>query len=140
LGAAEGAFQVHHPILSIEWPQPSGEDFGLCQELQVSVEAELAIQKSLFESSDELATKNFLQHIFGQEVVVPRMNPAGVIGGEAPGRDDAMDMGTAPRCFGSRATWSSVSALERNRRPYMTFLFRRTNGAKRLGSVKTAWR
>jgi len=29
VGAAEGAFQVDHPVFSVEWPQPSSEDFGL---------------------------------------------------------------------------------------------------------------
>jgi hypothetical protein len=48
-GAPEGTFQVHHPILSMEWPQPSGEDLGLRQKLQVSMEVQLAILKSLFE-------------------------------------------------------------------------------------------
>ena len=60
LGATEGAFQVDHPILSIEWPQPGGEGLGLSKKLQVSIEAELAILKSLLESVDELAAKNFL--------------------------------------------------------------------------------
>jgi len=42
-GAIEGTFKVHHPILSMEWPKPSGKDLGLRQKLQVSVEVELAI-------------------------------------------------------------------------------------------------
>src|SRR5499425_1833541 len=91
-GATEGTFQIDHPILSIEWPQPSGEDFGLRQKLQVSVEVQLAILKGLFESIDELAAKDFLQHFLGKEVVVPGANPAGVIKREATGRNDTMDM------------------------------------------------
>jgi hypothetical protein len=69
-GAPEGTFQVDHPILSMEGPQPSGEDLGLRQELQVTLEDELAILESLFESVDELAAKNFLQHFLGKKVVV----------------------------------------------------------------------
>ena len=38
--ATEGAFQIDHPILSMKGSQPSGEDLGLCQKLQVSVEVE----------------------------------------------------------------------------------------------------
>ena len=90
--ATEGTFQIDHPILSIEWPQPSGEGLGLRQKLQVSVEVELAILKGLLESVDELAAKNFLQHFLGKEVVVPGTNPAGVIEREATGRNDTMDM------------------------------------------------
>jgi hypothetical protein len=43
----------------MERPQPSGEDLGLCQKLQVSMEVQLAILKSLFERVDELAAKEF---------------------------------------------------------------------------------
>src|SRR5262245_16113419 len=88
----EGTFQIDHPILAIEWPEPSGEDFGVGQKLQVSVEVELAIVKGLLESVEELAAKDFLQHFLGKEVVVPGTNPAGVIGREATGRNDTMDM------------------------------------------------
>ena len=69
-GTTEGTFQVHHPILSMEWPQPSGEDLGLRKKLQVSLEAELAILKRLFECVDELAAKDFTQHLLGKKVVV----------------------------------------------------------------------
>ena len=78
-GATEGTFQVDHPVLSIEWPQPGGKDLGLSEEFQISLEAELAILKSLLESVDELAAKNFLQHFLGKEVVVAGTNPTGAI-------------------------------------------------------------
>src|SRR5258707_2172861 len=91
-GATEGTFQVHHPILSIKGPQPSGEGLRLRQKLQVSVEVELAILKRLFECVDELAAKNFLQHVLGQEVIVSGTNPAGVIGRETAGRNDTVHM------------------------------------------------
>src|SRR5260370_17145296 len=92
LGATEGTFQVHHPILSIKGPQRSGEGLRLRQKLQVSVEVELAILKRLFERVDELAAKNFLQHFLGQEVIVSGTNPAGVIGRETAGRNDTVHM------------------------------------------------
>src|SRR5215472_10125079 len=68
---AEGTFQVNHPVLSVEWSQPSGEGLGLCEKLQIAVEVELAILKSLFERIDELAAKNFTQHFLGKKVVIP---------------------------------------------------------------------
>ncbi len=70
LGATEGTFQVHHPVLSVEWPQPGGEDLGLRKKLQVSLEVELAIVESLLKSVDELAAKNFTQHLLGKKVVI----------------------------------------------------------------------
>ena len=38
----EGTFQIDHPILSMQWPKPSGEDPGLRQKFQVSMEVQLA--------------------------------------------------------------------------------------------------
>ena len=69
-GATEGTFQVDHPVLSKQWPQPGGKDLGLSEEFQISLEAELAILKSLLERIDEFAAKDFPQHPFGKKVVV----------------------------------------------------------------------
>jgi len=69
-GATEGTFQVDHPVLSKQRPQPSGKDLGLSEEFQISLEAQLAILKSLLERIDELAAKDFTQHAFGKKVVV----------------------------------------------------------------------
>jgi len=69
-GTTKGTFQVHHPVLPVQWPQPGSEDLGLRKELQVSVEVELAILESLLKSVDELAAKNFTQHFLGKKVVI----------------------------------------------------------------------
>jgi hypothetical protein len=92
LGAAEGTFQLHHPVVSIEGPEPSGENLGLCEKLEVSVEVELAVVKGLLESIDEFATKEFSEHFLGQKVVVSGTHPAGVIGRETAGGHYTMDM------------------------------------------------
>ena len=92
LGTTEGGFQVDHPVLAIEWPQPGGKGLGLRQKFQVSVEMQLAISESFFESVDELAAKNCLQHFLRKKVVVSGANPAGVIRGKAASRHDTMDM------------------------------------------------
>ena len=70
LGATEGAFQVDHPVLSKQRPQPGGKDLGLSEELQISGEAELAILEGLLKRIDELAAKDFPQDSFGKKVVV----------------------------------------------------------------------
>ena len=69
-GASEGTFQIDHPVLPVEWPQPGGKDLGLSEEFQISLEAELAILKSLLERIDKLAAKDFPQHFLGKKVVV----------------------------------------------------------------------
>ena len=92
-GATEGTFQIDYPVLSKQRPRPGGKDLGLSEEFQISLEAKLTVLKSLFEGIDELAAKDFTQHPFGKKVVVSRTNPAAVIGREAAGRNDTMDMG-----------------------------------------------
>ena len=69
-GATEGTFQVHHPGLSKQRPQPGGKDLGLSEEFQISLEAELAVLEGLLERIDELAANDFTQHPFGKKVVV----------------------------------------------------------------------
>ena len=69
-GTTKGTFQVHHPVLSIQWPQPGGKDLGLSEEFQISLEAKLAILKSLLERIDKFAAKDFPQHSLGKKVVV----------------------------------------------------------------------
>jgi hypothetical protein len=56
------------------------------------MEVQLAILKSLFESVDELAAKEFTQHLLGKKVVVAGTNPTGAIRREAAGRNDTMHM------------------------------------------------
>ena len=58
LGTTEGRFQVHHPGLSKQGPQPSREDLGFGEELEVFGKAELALLEGLAESRDKLATKD----------------------------------------------------------------------------------
>ena len=67
LGASEGTFQVDHPVLSKQRPQPGGEGLRLSEELQVSVEVELAILKGLFERVDELAAKDSRSTFLGRK-------------------------------------------------------------------------
>jgi hypothetical protein len=61
-----------------------------------SGEAELTIPEGLPEGRDELATEDLTQYRFGQEVVVRRVDPAGVIERETSGGHDTMDVGMKP--------------------------------------------
>ena len=69
-GTTKGTFQIDHPVLPEQWPQPGSEDLGLRKKLQVSLEVELAILESLLKSVDELAAKNFTQHSLRKKVVI----------------------------------------------------------------------
>ena len=61
--ATEGWFRVHHPVLSEQRPEPSGEGLGLGETGQISMEAELAFLKGLPESSNKLAAENATEHL-----------------------------------------------------------------------------
>jgi hypothetical protein len=54
------------------------------------MEVELTILKSLLESADELAAKDFAQDFLGKEVVFSCLDPTAVIGREAAGGHDTM--------------------------------------------------
>ncbi len=69
-GATERTFQVDHPVLSKQRPQPGGKDLGLREEFQISSEAKLTVLKNLLERIDKLAAKDFPQHFLGKKVVV----------------------------------------------------------------------
>ena len=69
-GATEGRLQVHHPVFSKHCSQPGGEGLGICKQLQMGMKVELTTLKSLLESVDELAAKDFTQHFLGKKVVV----------------------------------------------------------------------
>jgi hypothetical protein len=64
----------------------------LGEEFQLVGEAQLAVSESLPHSGHELATKDLAEYRFGQEVVFLGRHPAGVIGREAAGGNDDMDM------------------------------------------------
>ena len=51
------------------------------------------VEEGLLESVDELAAKNFPQHLLRKKVVLSGVNPVGVIEGKATCGNDAMDMG-----------------------------------------------
>jgi len=56
------------------------------------MEVELTILKSLFESVDEFAAEDFAQNFFRKKVVFLRIDPTGVIGREAAGGHDTMNV------------------------------------------------
>ena len=127
-GTTEGTLQIDHPIPSMEGPRPGGEDLGLRQKLQVSMEVQLAILKSLFERVDELAAKGFTQQFLGKEVVVAGTNPPGGIGREAAGRKDTVHMGmsAAPNYF--NFAYSALAAISMG-----------MSGSASFQSVRKSW-
>jgi hypothetical protein len=92
-GATEGRFAIDHPVLPEEGAEESSESLRFRQKLEVSVETELAVGEGPFESVDKLAAENTSQYLSREEEAIAGVDPALVIGGEAAGRNHAMDMG-----------------------------------------------
>src|SRR5467141_4489936 len=76
LRASEGSFRVDHPVFSEQWSQPGSQDFGLSEELQVSMKVELAVLESAFECRDEFAAKNAAEHLDRKKEGVAWFDPA----------------------------------------------------------------
>ena len=93
LGTTEGRFAVDHPVLTEKGAKESSESLRFREKLEVPVEAELAVVEGSFESGDKLTAENTPQHLSGEEEAIAGVDPALVIGGEAAGRDHAMEMG-----------------------------------------------
>jgi len=56
--ATKGRLGVDDPLLAEKWPQECAKDLFLFQGLESSVEGELTLAKSLFQTVDEFAAKN----------------------------------------------------------------------------------
>ncbi len=66
-GTAEGAFGVDHPVLAEQQSQPRSERFRLGEWSEISMEVQSAILERLLETSDELAAKDYREHLEGKK-------------------------------------------------------------------------
>ena len=67
LRSSEGWLAVDDPVMAKQWPEPGREDLGLGEELEVAMEAELALGESALQSGHELAAKHPAQHSVGKK-------------------------------------------------------------------------
>ena len=93
LWSTEGSLAVDDPVMAKQLSEPGGEDLGLGEELEVAMEAELALGESALQSGHKLAAKYPTQHFVGKEKRAASCDPARVIGGQPTGWEYAMDMG-----------------------------------------------
>ena len=82
VGSTERGLAVDHPAVKEELAEKTGEDFGLRQGFELSVELEFARRESLLQGFDELATENLPENCFrDKEVMTSGTNPTRVIRG-----------------------------------------------------------
>lgn len=93
LRSSERSLAVDDPVVAKQLSEPGGEDLGLGEELEVAMEAELALGESALQSGHELAAKHPTQHFVGKKKRAASCDPARVLGGQTAGREYAMDMG-----------------------------------------------
>ena len=67
LRTSEGSFAVDDPIMAKQLPEPGGKDLGLGEELEVAMEAELALGEGALQSGHELTAKHSAQHFVGKK-------------------------------------------------------------------------
>ena len=72
LRSSEGSRAVDDPVVAKQLSEPGGEDLGLGEELEVAMEAELALGESALQSGHELAAKHPTQH-FVARVAIQRV-------------------------------------------------------------------
>ena len=92
LRTTEGRFAIDHPIMPEQLAEPGGEDLGLSEPLQITIEAQFPFGAGALQGCHELTAKNPAQHLDGKKERVAGVDPAGVIQRESTGRDHAMDM------------------------------------------------
>src|ERR1039458_9236235 len=93
LRSSEGSFAVDDPVMAKQLPEPGGEDFGLCKEFEVTMEAELALGEGALQRGHELAAKHPAQHFVGKKEGAAGLDPARVIGGQTNRPADGKDKG-----------------------------------------------
>ena len=93
LGTTEGRFAIDHPVMPEQLGEPSGEDLGVSERLQIAIEAQLSFAAGALQRSHELAAKNPAQHLDGKKERVAGVDPVGVIQRESTGWDHTMDVG-----------------------------------------------
>ena len=67
LRTSEGSFAVDNPVMAKQLPEPGRENLGLREELEVAMEAELALDEGALQSGHELAAKHPAQHFCWEE-------------------------------------------------------------------------
>ena len=93
LRSAEGRLGIDDPVVTEQGSEPRGEGPRFRQRCEVAVELKLAFMESRPQSGDELAAKDAAEHLDRQEEAVARRDPMGVVGSEASGGGDAVDVG-----------------------------------------------
>ena len=92
LRAAEGPLAVDDPVVTEQLPDERGESLRLGQRQDLAVETELAIREGALQGFDKLAPKDATEHFDRKKESIARANPAGVVGREPAGGNDAMDV------------------------------------------------
>src|ERR1039458_197744 len=77
LGTTEGRFAIDHPVMPEQLAEPSGEDLGVSERLQIAIEAQLSFAAGALQRSHELAAKNPAQHLDGKKERVAGVDSSG---------------------------------------------------------------
>jgi hypothetical protein len=79
LGTTEGRFAIDHPVMPEQLAEPRGEDLGLSEPFQISIEAKFSFGAGALQGCHKLTAKNSTQYFDGKKERVAGVDPAGVI-------------------------------------------------------------
>ena|SRR5687768_15180433 len=92
LGSTEWAFTVDDPVFAVSLPNQFGKYLWVSKRLHIAMKAQLASVEGCLERISELTPEYFFQCGHGQQEPGVRRDPFPVVGGQASGRNDAMDV------------------------------------------------
>jgi hypothetical protein len=95
-GPTEGRLGVNDPVLTKQGTEQSTELLGILEDLLVPVKSEFLLLEGSPEASHKLTPKHADEDLDGQEEGIAGLNPAGVIGRQAPSGNHTVDMGMVP--------------------------------------------
>jgi len=92
LGVAKGTLGIDHPIGTKQAPEQRRESLRRLKRRQFPVKAEFVAGMQSAQAGNKLAAEHTAEHRYGQKEVVRGGNPSAVVGRQATGRNNAMDV------------------------------------------------
>ena len=93
LGSTEGRFGVDHPFLLLERRQVTGKGEWICERSEVAEELEFSGGVGLLQGVQKQSAEELAEDLNGEKEFAAARDPAFVIGGQATGRDYAVEVG-----------------------------------------------
>ena len=99
LGSTEGRFGVDHPFLLLERRQVTGKGEWICERSEVAEELEFSGGVGLLQGVQKQSAEELAEDLNGEKEFAAARDPAFVIGGQATGGDNAVEVRMEVECL-----------------------------------------